>query len=305
MNEFSDNFHTEIKLRTVFISLALLPGGACTLDGASDYEAEGTAGLQQSADIPALPQPVTNNAVVSVTTTNGEYLISFAGLGEGRTHSDTLDSTWVFDANTREWAEAASLPGGVGRLAAVAAAVGELAYIFGGYSVAEDGTEVSTPWIVRPQRRAATGRRRDHRGPRRTGTADRGRVCGRPDTREGMDRSVHAGAPRQDAPVDSEARRALRAVDALLRHGCVSRAVRDRAGSTAAGRRATATSGRATAECRPAPAGITDPAAAGIVSDAADVPGAGDHRRGRRRRRPVPSARRRDRAARAADLPRR
>ena len=116
MNEFSDNFHTEIKLRTVFISLALLPGGACTLDGASDYEAEGTAGLQQSADIPALPQAVTNNAVVSVTTTNGEYLVSFAGLGKGRTHSDTL-------------------------------AVGELAYVFGGYSVAEDGTEISTPWV--------------------------------------------------------------------------------------------------------------------------------------------------------------
>lgn len=147
MNEFSDNFHTEIKLRTVFISFALLPGGACAPDGDVVYEAEGTAGLQQSADIPALPQAVTNNAVVSVTTTNGEYLVSFAGLGKGRTHSDTLDSTWVFDGNTREWAEAAQLPGGVGRLAAVAAAVGELAYVFGGYSVAEDGTEISTPWV--------------------------------------------------------------------------------------------------------------------------------------------------------------
>ena len=136
-----------MKTRTIFLSFTILLSAACAPDSDIVYKAEGTAGLQQSADIPALPQAVTNNAVVSVTTMNGEYLVSFAGLGEGRTHSDTLDSTWVFDANTHEWAEAAPLPGGVGRLAAVAAAVGELAYIFGGYSVAEDGTEVSTPWV--------------------------------------------------------------------------------------------------------------------------------------------------------------
>ena len=147
MNEFSDNFHAEIKLRTVFISLAALLSGACVPNGNINYDAEGTAGLQQSADIPALPQAVTNNAVVSVTTTSGEYLVSFAGLGEGRTHSDSMDNTWVFNGNTREWAEAAALPGGIGRLASVAATVAELAYVFGGYSVADDGSEVSTPWV--------------------------------------------------------------------------------------------------------------------------------------------------------------
>jgi len=136
-----------MKTRTLFLSFAVLLNGACVPDSDIVYEAESTVGLQQSGELPPLPQPVTNNAVVSVTTTNGEYLVSFAGLGKGRTHSDTLDSTWVFDGNTREWAEAAPLPGGVGRLAAVAAAVGELAYVFGGYSVAEDGTEVSTPWV--------------------------------------------------------------------------------------------------------------------------------------------------------------
>ncbi len=134
-------------MRTTFLSFAALLSAACVPDGDIVYEAERTAGLQQSADIPALPQAVTNNAAVSVKTTNGEFLVSFAGLGEGRTHADTLASTWVFDGNTREWAEAAPLPGGVGRLASVAAAVGELAYVFGGYSVAEEGTEVSTPWV--------------------------------------------------------------------------------------------------------------------------------------------------------------
>ncbi len=104
-------------------------------------------GLSQSAKLPALPRALTNNAVVSVKTDDNEFLVSFAGLGEGRTHADTLDETWVFNANTGAWAEAPPVPGGVGRLASVAAAVGGTAYVFGGYSVAEDGTEVSTPWV--------------------------------------------------------------------------------------------------------------------------------------------------------------
>ena len=108
---------------------------------------DGLASLGQSSDIPALPQAVTNNAVVSVRTDDNEYLVSFAGLGAGKSHDDTLDVTWVFDANAGEWAEAAPVPGGVGRLAAAAASAGGTAYVFGGYSVAEDGTEVSTPWV--------------------------------------------------------------------------------------------------------------------------------------------------------------
>ena len=117
------------------------------LDGNIVYEAENTTGFSQSADIPALPRAVTNNAVVSIRTDDNEYLVSFAGLGAGKSHDDTLDVTWVFNGNIGEWAEAAPVPGGVGRLAAVAASVDGTAYVFGGYSVAADGTEVSTPWV--------------------------------------------------------------------------------------------------------------------------------------------------------------
>ena len=79
--------------------------------------ADGTDSLRQSNHYPALPQALTNNAVVSVTTEETEYLISFAGLGEGRTNADTLDVTWVFEASAGEWREANPVPGGVGRLA--------------------------------------------------------------------------------------------------------------------------------------------------------------------------------------------
>lgn len=97
--------------------------------------------------IPPLPMPVTNNAVVSVRTNDNEYIISFAGLGAGRRHADTVAVTYVFDAQEDRWTEAEPVPGGVGRLASVAAAAGGLAYVFGGYTVAEDGTEFSTPWV--------------------------------------------------------------------------------------------------------------------------------------------------------------
>ncbi len=121
------------------------------MDGKIVYEAGDSSGpglsLRQSAELPQLPRPVTNNAVASVKTDDNEYLVSFAGLGEGRTHADTLDNTWVFNGSTGEWAEAAPLPGGVGRLAAAAAVVHGIAYVFGGYSVADDGSEVSTPWV--------------------------------------------------------------------------------------------------------------------------------------------------------------
>ena len=94
-----------------------------------------------------LPVPVSNNAVTSVIADGREYLVTFNGLKAGKSHSDTHAMTFVLDSGTGEWSRAPDVPGGNGRLAAAAATTGELAYVFGGYAVAEDGTEVSTPWV--------------------------------------------------------------------------------------------------------------------------------------------------------------
>lgn len=103
--------------------------------------------MTRAATMPPLPVPVTNNAVVSITAEGREFVISFAGLGEGKTPGDIHARTFVLDTGEMQWHEAAPLPGGVGRLAATAIAVGEKAFVFGGYSVAEDGEEVSTRWV--------------------------------------------------------------------------------------------------------------------------------------------------------------
>ena len=115
------------------------------LVAASAFAAESNFVLEAVALRP-LPAPVTNNAVAGVTVNGHSYLVSFNGLAKGRAYSDTSSVTYVLDVGRNEWAEAAPVPGGVGRLASAAVSVGNLAYVFGGYSVAEDGTEVSTPW---------------------------------------------------------------------------------------------------------------------------------------------------------------
>lgn len=100
----------------------------------------------ESTSLPPLPAAVSNNGLVSLVAGGREYIVSFAGLGAGRTHTDTLAKTWVFDSRDGAWSEAVNVPGGVGRLASTAVSAGQRAYIFGGYTVAEDDSEVSTPW---------------------------------------------------------------------------------------------------------------------------------------------------------------
>ncbi len=98
-------------------------------------------------NIVGLPMAVTNNAVTSVNVDDRQFVMSFAGLGTGRGHADTLDVTLVLDSESGVWRESVVLPGGVARLASVAVSVGELAYVFGGYTVAADGSEASLPYV--------------------------------------------------------------------------------------------------------------------------------------------------------------
>jgi hypothetical protein len=102
--------------------------------------------LIQETSVPALPIAVSNNAVAAVKRGRREYVVSFNGLAAGKTHADTLAATLVFDSRSKNWSLADPVPGDVGRLASVAASADKLVYVFGGYTVDEDGSEVSTPW---------------------------------------------------------------------------------------------------------------------------------------------------------------
>lgn len=122
------------------LSVAILLLGVCSF-------AEDSLRSIRVNQFAALPMPLSNNAVAAITTQDRHYVVSFAGLGAGRSSDDALTVTLMLDSESGQWRESMPLPGGQGRLAATASAVGGMAYVFGGYTVAADGSEVSTPWV--------------------------------------------------------------------------------------------------------------------------------------------------------------
>ena len=100
------------------------------------------------ARVPDLPEPVTNNAVVSVETRNETYLLSFMGLGKNKTFKDVHNKAWRLKVGDQSWQQIPPVPSSLplkGRLASIAVSVKDSAYLFGGYTVAEDHSEISSP----------------------------------------------------------------------------------------------------------------------------------------------------------------
>ncbi|HAQ34172.1 MAG: galactose oxidase [Maricaulis sp.] len=100
-----------------------------------------------------LPEPVSNNAVAAIEVDGQVMAYSFAGLHEGKTWADVTADAYACNMDLRTCREMPGLPDGIGRLASVAVAVDGAIWIFGGYTVAEDGSERSTPeaWRFDPR----------------------------------------------------------------------------------------------------------------------------------------------------------
>jgi N-acetylneuraminic acid mutarotase len=97
--------------------------------------------------VPPLPRPVTNNVVASVRIAGELYVVSLLGLGSRKTWRDVRSDGFVLRVGLPAWQPLPSVPDGQGRLAAAMVAVGERMLVIGGYTVAKDGTEVSTPQV--------------------------------------------------------------------------------------------------------------------------------------------------------------
>ncbi|MCG8432566.1 MAG: galactose oxidase [Gammaproteobacteria bacterium] len=105
--------------------------------------AQADATSQGVVQLPDLPRAMSNNAVASVKVDSDVYLLSALGLGEGKTWRDTLSAAYLLKLGDRDWQKLVEVPGEAGRLAATAIGVGGVFYVFGGYTVAEDGAEKS------------------------------------------------------------------------------------------------------------------------------------------------------------------
>ena len=100
------------------------------------------AGAQQLT-----PAPVarSNWAVARVN----DQVFTFNGLGPGKTSADIEHDAHALDLRSGRWRKVGELPVTQGRLASVAVTVAGVVYVIGGYTVAANGEETSTPEVLR------------------------------------------------------------------------------------------------------------------------------------------------------------
>ena len=95
-----------------------------------------------------LPAPVANNAVALAEGPQGPTLYSFLGLASGKTHRDVVRHSYACPLENSTCYALSDVPVDQGRLASVAATVRGKVLLFGGYTLAADGSEVSTPEVL-------------------------------------------------------------------------------------------------------------------------------------------------------------
>jgi len=94
-----------------------------------------------------LPIAVANNAVAGLEVEGVPHLYSFSGLGSGRERADITSAAFYVNLQTGAVTRLGDVPGDKHRLASVAVGLYDRVFVFGGYTVAEDGSEVSTPEV--------------------------------------------------------------------------------------------------------------------------------------------------------------
>jgi len=104
--------------------------------------------------------PTANNAVAAAVVDGKAWIVSVLGIGAGKDHLAITQRAFALDVAAGRWEPLPDVPGEKGRIAPTAQALGVRVYIFGGYSVAADGAEVSEPAVD-----VLDLRRREYYGP--------------------------------------------------------------------------------------------------------------------------------------------
>ena len=100
---------------------------------------------QAAAGLARLPMAVSNNAVAVGMVAGQPAVFSALGIDTSKQWSGITRRAFILEAGRPSWRELPPVPGMVGRLAATAQVVGGKLYLFGGYTVAADGAETSSP----------------------------------------------------------------------------------------------------------------------------------------------------------------
>lgn len=115
-----------------------------------------TPGPEPAATLPSslegaqssiLPMATANNAVATLEVNGTPYLYSFSGLGPGKTRDDIHSRAFAVNLENGDLEVLGLVPGGKDRLASIAVGLYDRVFLFGGYTVGEDDSEVSTPEV--------------------------------------------------------------------------------------------------------------------------------------------------------------
>lgn len=101
----------------------------------------------EGAQSSILPMATANNAVATLEVNGTPYLYSFSGLGPGKTRDDIHSRAFAVNLENGDLEVLGLVPGGKDRLASVAVGLYDRVFIFGGYTVGADGSEISTPEV--------------------------------------------------------------------------------------------------------------------------------------------------------------
>lgn len=96
---------------------------------------------------PALPQPISNNAVAAIEIDGEVSVFTFLGIDSTKVWSGVTNVAYRWDVTSDAWREIEPVPG-PGRLAPTVQVLDGLIYVIGGYTVAEDGSEQSLPDVA-------------------------------------------------------------------------------------------------------------------------------------------------------------
>ncbi|SNY55770.1 N-acetylneuraminic acid mutarotase [Arsukibacterium tuosuense] len=97
-----------------------------------------------SIAIPELPEPVSNNSVASTTVRGKTYIISAMGMGPGKQSSDLHNKVWMHTLGEFGWSALPEVPSQqrlTGRAAASTVALNNNFFLFGGYTINNDGNK--------------------------------------------------------------------------------------------------------------------------------------------------------------------
>jgi Kelch motif len=133
-----------------FISATLLVLlNACAKSGSEDTNKALAPAVAINTVMLAAPAARSNWTLASASTTRGQELFAFYGLGSKKTYDDIQKDVHTFNLNANAWKKVATIPVAQGVLASAAASVNGKIYLAGGYTVAANGDEKSTPDLLR------------------------------------------------------------------------------------------------------------------------------------------------------------